>query len=148
MNYTINNDLSIIKHLRKEYNATDEELIKLEAFIECRYNEKIDEDYIKEPLITRYDQVKNEEDMIKFERLIDINDFYLRVTQDEAVVEIDEDDLTELFIRSLYSVNSHNPYDYNFIFYNIDKKAFISDCIRNKIRDDITEINGVYYKYY
>lgn len=148
MNYQINNNLAIIQHLKKNFNATDEELLKLEAFIECRYEVQLDENYIKEPLITHIDQVKNREDYGKLESLIDLNDFYLRVTEDGAITEIDLEDVTELFIRELYTVKSRNEYDLNFIFNNIDKKAFVNDCIKNKIRDDIKELNGKYYKYY
>ncbi len=77
-------------------------------------------------------------------RIMDICDYWLRANEDDDVLVLTEDDLIELLIQVFYKCKSNNDYDYNYLFYNLNRCDFIENLEQDNLIN-YKKINDLYY---
>ena len=131
----------IAKFYRSEYGASDEMIMRVEVFRYFQYG-VMDGNYSFESLsLVNSNDIDFEKEPWQYSNYIDN---YLRVTEDEDVLVVNLDDLVEYLLYRYYTPTSKNDYDLQFLFDNLDKKAFVK-CLEKNRMGSFIEINGKYY---
>ena len=131
----------IAKFYRSEYGASDEMIMRVEVFRYFQYG-VMDGNYSFESLsLVNSNDIDFEKEPWQYSNYIDN---YLRVTEDGALLTVNLDNLVKYILIRYYAPTSNNEYDLQFLFDNLDKKAFVKRLEKNRM-GSFMEINGKYY---